>query len=493
MKKSIAWFLGGVLAAAAAWPAAAAREASIPRDEAAALHLANRLGYGPAPGELQDILEAGTSVWIERQLQPENIPLPPQLQQRLAALSTQAMDAARLFREYALPSDKKADPAAYKASRKRARIIEFEAEDARLLRALYSPRQLQEVMTEFWFNHFNVFGHKGNTRLWTGDYYNVIRAHALGNFRELLEVTSHHPAMLVYLDNGLSVAPRAGMAGDKKRKGLNENYARELMELHTLGVDGGYTQADVIALAGILSGWTVNVGGMRQGDGQAFRFASRRHVAGDKQLLGHAIKGGGESEGEQALDLLATQPATARHISRQLAQFFLADEPAPELVQKMAATFSETHGDIKSVLRSLFYSPEFWDAQVRGKQFKTPYVFALSALRAAGTPVSNFKPIVSYLKEAGQPVYRWTTPDGYKVTREAWLNSDAMLRRVNLAAAIGAGRLPVGQANNSMPDVEVLLKTLGPQISDKTRAAAEAAEPSMRAGMILGSPDFMTR
>jgi uncharacterized protein (DUF1800 family) len=362
-------------------------------------------------------------------------------------------------------------------------------------------------MVDFWFNHFNVYAQKGLDHLWTGAYeQEAIRPFALGRFRDLLGATARHPAMLFYLDNWQNSAPGTGRGG--KRRGLNENYARELMELHTLGVDGGYTQNDVIALARIFTGW--GLGGPRVGAGRGgFYFDPKRHDNGEKIFLGQTIAGRGMSEGEQALDILARSPASARHISYKLAQYFVADDPPPALVERLARRFTDTDGDIRAVLTTLFQSTEFHDPRNRGNKFKTPYQYAVSAARAAGEPVVNARPLAGWLTQQGMPLYGCLTPNGYKNTQDAWLNPDAMTRRINLATALASGRVPLGTAMIAAPfatkvgerdssdvaplDWTALAHTMGERFSSPTRGAIDVAPERLRAALILGSPDFMRR
>ncbi len=320
-----------------------------------------------------------------------------------------------------------------------------QAVQARLWRAVESPRQLQEVMVDFWYNHFNVFAAKGLDHLWVGAYEEqAIRPYALGRFRDLLGATAHHPAMLFYLDNWQNTAPNSpGVRG--KQQGLNENYARELMELHTLGVDGGYTQEDVIALARILTGWGLGRPRGRDINKGGFFFDPKRHDFSDKVFLGQTIHGSGVAEGEEALDILARNPATARHISFELAQYFVADEPPSALVERLRKRFLDTDGDIRAVLDTLFHSPEFWDQKYYGNKFKTPYQYVVSAVRATDMKVVNVRPLYGMLMQLGMPLYGCLTPDGYKNTRDAWLNPDAMTRRIGFATALASGRLPLGQ------------------------------------------------
>jgi hypothetical protein len=499
------WALSWLLAVG---PATAA---GIPQD-LKALHVLNRLTYGPAPGDLQKLRAMGVEKFIQMQLAPESIPLPPKLRRQLESLDTLRMGPVELFREYGPPRagrHQKPDPEEIKAARQRARIILEQAVQARLWRATESPRQLQEVMVDFWYNHFNVYAAKGLDHLWAGAYEEqAIRPYALGRFRDLLEATAHHPAMLFYLDNWQNTAPDSpGARG--RFEGINENYARELMELHTLGVNGGYTQGDVIALAHIFTGW--GLGRPRDGGKGGFYFDPRRHDFSDKTFLGRAIKGAGEAEGEQALDMLARSPATAHHISHELAQYFVADDPPAALVGRLSARFLATDGDIRAVLDTLFHSPEFWDRKYYGNKFKSPYRYVVSAVRATGVDVVNIRPLYGMLMQLGMPLYACLTPDGYPDTRAAWLNPDAMTRRISFATALASGRLPLGRpgyepgnsrqgmgrmAPEKAPVIDpvnavMLADTLDDHFTTQTQSAIAAAPKPLRAALILGSPEFM--
>jgi uncharacterized protein (DUF1800 family) len=484
-----------------------AANAAVAAENSAALHVLNRLGYGPAPGDIGRVQRIGIENYIQQQLHPETIPLPERLRARLDRLDTLRLDPVQLFAEYGPPLKRrgaKPDPAAIKAARERARIIVQQAVQARLARAIESPRQLEEVMVDFWFNHFNVYAGKGLDHLWIGAYEReAIRPYVFGRFRDLLGATAHHPAMLFYLDNWQNSAP----GGRGQRGGLNENYARELMELHTLGVDGGYTQDDVIAAARVFTGWTL--GGPRRGGRGGFRFAAARHDFASKVFLGQIIEGSGEAEGEQVLDILARSPATARHLSLELAQYFVADSPPPALVERLARRYQETDGDIRAVLTALFADPAFWDARYRANKFKTPYRYLVSAARAVGATVAEPRPLAGWLAQQGMPLYGCQTPNGYKNTEDAWLNSDAMTRRINLATWLGSERLapqtrvqpmaaqPVTLPGGAAPPVpldwKTLAHTLGDNFSPDTRAALAAAPPRLRAALILASPEFMRR
>ncbi|MDR3418031.1 MAG: DUF1800 domain-containing protein [Nevskia sp.] len=492
-------------------------------DRGEALHVLDRLAYGPAPGDLDRVATMGVDRYIDEQLAPQGISMPGELRQRLDALRTTRMSEAELFRQYGPPARRDAgkDEAARKQVQKAANRVAEEAMQARLLRAVYNPAQLQEVMTDFWFNHFNVFRGKGlEDRIWLSAYEReAIRPYALGRFRDLLGATAKHPAMLYYLDNWRSTVGQEDIFGDVKG-GLNENYAREVMELHTLGVDGGYTQKDVTELARILTGWTYLPRDWLRGGDEPFRFVPKRHDYGDKVFLGQRFHGSGQDEGERALDMLAASPATARHISYQLAQYFVADDPPPALVDRLAKRFGETGGDIREVLRTLFHSPEFRDPANSGNKFKTPYQYVVSAVRASGVEVRNFRPLMGTLNKLGMPLYGCLTPDGYKNTESAWLNPDSMVYRLNFATALGAGKLPLLRHEETLPQPEpddgaatakpvamaeefgpqdrpppvdpaTLQATLGAPFSARTREALDAAVPPLRASLMLGSPEFM--
>jgi uncharacterized protein (DUF1800 family) len=336
-------------------------------------------------------------------------------------------------------------------------VVVDELVQAKLLRAIYSDRQLEEVMTDFWFNHFNVFVNKGAERVLLTNYeQQVIRPRALGKFEDLLVATAKSPAMLFYLDNWLSVGPSSMQAlglsarlknyprhpakPNAKRKqtsGLNENYGRELLELHTLSVNGGYSQRDVTEVAKVFTGWTID----KPYDGGSFKFDPRMHEPGPKFVLGHRIKAKGENEGREVLHRLATSEQTAHFISLKLAQRFVSDDPPPALVDRMAKTFEKKKGDIREVLATLFHSPEFWtDGNYRAK-VKTPLEFVASAVRATGAEVEDALPLTRQLNNMGMPLYRAQPPTGYSMKAETWVSSSALLGRMNFALALTAGKV----------------------------------------------------
>jgi uncharacterized protein (DUF1800 family) len=442
-------------------------------------------------------------------------------------------------------------------------VVQNELTQAKLLRAIYSERQLEEVMTDFWVNHFNVFINKGAPeRYLIGSYErDAIRPHALGKFQDLLVATAKSPAMLFYLDNWQSIGPnsdvakygprgnpamrqalrRRGLAailfGDMDRRpaqrpgqqpnqkgkrpsGLNENYAREIMELHTLGVDGGYTQKDVTELAKVLTGWTIDKPQL----GGGFTFDDRRHEPGVKVVLGKKFKDDGEKEGLKALEMLAHSPATARFISKKLAMRFVSDEPPPALVERMADTFMKKDGDIREVLRTMYYSPEFFAPEAFRAKVKTPLEFLVSAVRASGADVQNPQALNNQLQKLGMPLYGMQPPTGYKMTADAWVNSAALLSRMNFGLALASGRVPGIQwspenalnANAAPTDPTGALAsfegmlldgdvskqthdTILKQLSDPDAPAKNNIPmmrgPNMRliAGLLIGSPEFQRR
>jgi uncharacterized protein (DUF1800 family) len=417
-----------------------------------------------------------------------------------------------------------------------------ELAEAKLLRAIYSGRQLDEVMTDFWFNHFNVFIGKGPDRYMINAYEReVIRPHALGKFKDILAATAKSPAMLFYLDNWQSVGPNSDLAlyGPQRRmgrrgrfarprpqqqaknrpSGLNENYAREIMELHTLGVDGGYTQKDVTELAKVLTGWGIEQPQL----GGSFRFNERAHEPGPKYVLGRKIGEHGEKEGEEMLDILAHHPSTAKFISRKLAMRFVSDTPPQSLVDRMADTFLKKDGDIREVLRTMFHSPEFWATGAYRAKMKTPFEFVASAARASGADIQNALPLVGTLNRMGMPLYAMQPPTGYSMKAEAWVNSSALLNRMNFALQLASGRLPGTSldpqalipgpapsdpgaalaaleqsilAGDVSPQTHaVMQKQLGdPQISQrKLDDADKKPNYGAIAGLIMGSPEFQRR
>ena len=451
------------------------------------LRAQSRLGYGPTPA----ILAPGDArVWARAQLEaaqaasrvapvlapelaPFNAPLPS-----LFAQFREEQEARRLVRAKSADSSPptpgqpriEAANGDYPFSRQMAqtaaawRVIGCSQPD--------QENPLLARMTEFWFNHLNVFAGKGSVRPFVGHYVvNVIRPHALGRFEDLLLASAKHPAMLFYLDQAQSVA-EGTMGQGGQRRGLNENYARELLELHTLGAQGGYSQTDVRQLARILTGWTVNPNA-----DSGFRFAPLLHERGDKTLLGHNFKSDGIREGEEAIRMLARHPSTARRVSQRLAEFFVSDQPPAALVNRLAAAFTNSQGDIRATMQALIDSPEFWQAENR--LFKTPLDFACSTLAATGG-IKDRRDValtLGFLAGAGQPVHGWRTPDGYKTDAATWMAPEALTRRADYALTIGRrGDEPI---------------SLRPFIAQANRDRIEREPPAMRSGLILASPEFM--
>ena len=397
-------------------------------------------------------------------------------------------------------------------------VIDQEVQAAKLLRAVYSDRQLEEVLTDFWFNHFNVFIGKGADRyLVTAYERDVIRPHVLGKFKDLLVATAQSPAMLFYLDNWQSEGPNSDAALDKplnpaakaylqrrglyppgapgqpsnpqasqqkRRSGLNENYARELMELHTLGVSGGYTQQDVTEVARVFTGWTLDM--PQQGGG--FIFRPRLHEPGDKVVLGQRIKESGENEGMQVLEMLAQRPATARFISTELAQRFVSDSPPPSLIDAMAKTYLKSDGDIRQVLATMFHSREFWAPETYRARVKTPFEFVVSSLRATQAEITDPTPLLFTLNKMGQQLYGCQPPTGYSTKSDVWVNSAALLDRMNFGLALTTNKLPgttfdLAELMNSQAGVPVAGGNGG---AKSTSAAADTGSEPQGAKTVAG-------
>ena len=374
-----------------------------------AVHLLNRIAYGPTAAELGRVQKLGINAYLEEQLQPAQLD-DSAVEQELATLPTLQMHNAELLGQ---------DP----------QQVMLELEQAAVFRALYSRRQLQEVLVDFWSNHFNIFSGKGQCRFFkTTDDRETIRPHVLGRFRDLLGASAKSPAMLFFLDNQLN-----------HREAPNENYGRELMELHTLGVDGGYTEADVQAVARCFTGWTI-----RQGD---FFFAPRQHDTTQKQMLGVTIPAGrGMEDGEQVLDLLAKHPSTAHFIATKLCRRFVADTPPDSLVQRTAQVFQTTDGDLRQVMRSILTSPEF--SAAKNQKFRRPAEFVIAAARALGAETDG-KPLVLQIRQLGQRFFGEPAPNGYPDVTAPWLNTSTMLGRWNFALQLTSGRLPKVQVDLS--------------------------------------------
>jgi uncharacterized protein (DUF1800 family) len=569
-------------------------------EDEAILHALNRLGYGPTPGEVDHVKQIGLETWINQQLHPESID-DSALDARLSKFSTLSMSSQQLLSQFPPPqlAARRAGETVeqYKqqlAAQRRAAMANSMAESpamnggdnsmnsadqmlarlhgpnrivaelsmAKIDRAVYSQRQLEAVMEDFWFNHFNVFAAKGLDRyLLTAYVRDTIRPNTLGKFQDLLTATAQSPAMLFYLDNWLSVDPAAvqqrqqqiaarrarlraifpgffpqmqqanGGDGSQARSpqstarrklrdlGINENYGREVMELHTVGVDAGYTQQDVIEMAKCLTGWTIETPRL---DPQ-FIFRPAFHAQGPKTVMGHTIDSGGEQDGFDALEMLANDPHTARRISRELARHFVSDDPPPALVARMAKEYEATGGDIRSVLRTMIYSPEFWSRQAYRAKVKTPFELVASTARALNANIDVALPLVQWTARMGEPLFLCQPPTGYSDKAETWVNSGALLNRLNFALAIAtnhvrgtgvdlSGVFGADAAND--PDVALnraLQTFLDGRVSPQTRQTLEArlhgphtvpagldgdsdrVNEGLLAGLVLGTPEFQHR
>ena len=474
----------------------------LPQD-ARIVHALRRLTFGPRPGDVEEVRRMGLNKWLDLQLHPERIPQNPVLEKKLKPLETLRLSPAEMVEAYPPQPVLKAiadarapyptDPAkrsvverALGSSVPPQRVVAQELTEAKILRAVLSNRQLEETLVDFWYNHFNVYLDKGADHyLVTAYERDAIRPYVLGKFKDMLLATARSPAMLFYLDNWQSVAP--GTRGRRGSRGLNENYGRELLELHTLGVEGGYTQKDVIEVARCFTGWTIQA--PRQGG--EFRFDSRVHDAGEKTVLGVRIPaGGGISDGEKVIDLLARHPSTARFISRSLAIRFVADNPPPRLVERMAETFLKTGGDLRAVMKTMLRSKEFFSEAAYPAKIKSPLETAASAVRALDAQVDFAGGLARAVAQLGEPLYRRQEPTGYANTNADWVNSASLVARMNFAVALVSNRVPGVRVD---PDINVA--RLPVELSGETRAAVAKSAPggNTAAALALGSPDFQHR
>ena len=539
-------------------------------DEEKIIHVLSRLGFGPRPGDIERVAAMGIQAYIEQQLRPEFI-AESVVEEKLASFKTLTMTPRELAEFYPAPNELRSQQQRLQAERQnqeernsgemdsdpepdraeemqearrqmRAGLqqIRFELTQAKLIRAVYSERQLQEVMADFWMNHFNIFLAKGLDRVYTTDFeQNVVRPMALGRFEDLLMATAKSPAMLYYLDNWISSAPaqvmeervatlrsrltprsrrrrgsniqpadRASLRILQRAKGLNENYARELMELHTLGVEGGYSQEDVIQVARALTGWTITA--PRQGG--SFQFQPLLHEKGDKVVLGQTIRSGGLEEGEQVIKMLARHPSTARFISTKLVRRFVADDPPEDLVDAASLTFERTSGDIREVLRTIFTHPYFFSRDVYQAKIKKPLELVVSSLRATEADMRPARRLMQVLAEMGEALYLCQAPTGYPDVASAWINTNSLLQRLNFALVLAADRIP--QIRVDLASAGPLLRQLGlpepnTQQLEQTRSLlGQASEEQNRrdglrqtrlpgqviaAAFMLGSPQFQKR
>jgi len=486
-----------------------------PRDSA--FHALNRLAYGARPGEADSVAKVGVMRWIEQQLDADHIP-----DSRLAArerefkiLDYDRADLAGRYRDAVQERQRLQREAAATGDSSRMRgarpMQEFrelggELQQLAIVRAAISERQLREVMVDFWTNHFNVFVGKGADRFLLPSYIEeTIRPRALGRFEDLLIATARSPAMLFYLDNAQSVAPGSSPPGPLSalrrggtgvRRGINENYARELMELHTLGVDGGYTQQDVINVARIFTGWSIE----RPDRGAGFVFHDWAHDQGDKVVLGQKFKSDGEDEGIRLLKFLANQHATMHHVSAKLCARFVADEPPDGCVDAAVAAWQKTHGDIRAVLRAIFTSPDFWTPQVVRAKVKTPFEFVVSAVRAAGVEPDDTPRLAQMVARLGEPLYQQPAPTGYAETEAHWVNSGALLARMNAAMAIAkeCSSIPTIDDHAQLVD-QIDQRLMAGTMSPHTKTVIleqlmDIADPqqakTLAVGLALGGPDF---
>ena len=566
-------------------------------EDEAIMHAMNRLGYGPRPGDVERIRKMGLEKWIDQQLHPDSID-DSALEQRLQRYPTLNLPPKKLIQEYPQPGqvikkegitkeeyeqrmkDKRRDAESQviatgnenldKAQQQLAKLqgpgrIVAELSMAKVDRAIYSNRQLQTVMEDFWFNHFNVFANKAEDKWLLPSYVrDTIRPHTMGKFEDLLLATAKSPAMLIYLDNFQSAdpaavrrmdaekamrraryggsfaggaaptpgtfpgpvtspsAPGAGTAGaaaKKSERGLNENYGREVMELHTVGVDGGYTQRDVIQMAECLTGWTVR----EPRKDPEFFYDDRIHAQGTKVVMGRTFSYGGEKDGEEALKMLANHPNTAKFISTELARHFVSDNPPAALVQHMAAEYSATQGDTRSVLKAMIYSPEFWSRESYRAKVKTPYELVASTARALNAEVTVTLPTSQWVARMGEPLFLCQTPNGYSDKAETWVNTGALLNRLNFALSFATDKVAgatvdlksvLGEQAARDPNAalaQAIDDFLGNQIADQTRATLTArlndpqvlqaslddpvkqVNEGLIAGLVLGAPEFQRR
>ena len=506
------------------------------------VHVLNRLGYGPRPGDVERVRQMGLDAWIARQLEPERI-VDRDLEAMLGAFPVLAMSAAELYRDY--PPPRQADLQRLQAGgmspreiremfppERRPSVINAQLQAAKITRAIVSERQLQEVMVDFWFNHFNVYALKGAVRWMLPAYEReAIRPHALGRFRDLVLATAHHPAMLFYLDNWQSTRDDLVVPG-RGRRGLNENYARELMELHTLGVDGGYTQQDVVEVARCFTGWTID----RPQEGGPFLFRPVAHDRGAKRVLGTVIApGGGQHDGIAVIDLLTRHASTARFVSTKLVRRFVRDDPSRALVDRVAKVFRDTDGDIRAVLVAIFSAPEFMAADTYQAKTKTPLEVVASAVRALdGRMDAPAAPgagragggliLARQVAGLGAPLYEAQPPTGYPDVAEAWVNTGALLARMNFALALAQNRLAgvrvdltraLGEVDRARPAAvldRLVAVVLHGEASPRTRQVLEAqldspeivrataddrgprnTDVEKMAALVLGSPEFQRR
>jgi uncharacterized protein (DUF1800 family) len=567
-------------------------------EDEAILHAMNRLAYGPRPGDVEQIRQTSLEKWIEQQLHPESIN-DADLNLRLQRYPTLEMSSKRLLEEFPRPDQNAKQQGLTKEQAKQQYEDQLKAKQqtaesqiivtgndnldkaqqqlaklqgpnriiaelsmAKVDRAVYSNRQLQAVMEDFWFNHFNVFANKGDDKwLLTAYERDTIRPRAMGKFSDLLLATAKSPAMLFFLDNYLSADPAAvarqeaqknfrraryqgafasgsmptpgtfpgpatsgppapaNEAPKKPDRGLNENYGREVMELHTVGVDAGYTQQDVIQMAECLTGWTIHE---PRKDPQFF-FDEKIHDQGKKVVMGRTFNYGGEKDGEEALKMLASQPATAHFISTELARHFVSDNPPASLIDRMAKSFASSNGDIRTVLRTMIYSPEFWSKDAYRAKVKMPFELVASTSRALNAESTITLPLSQWVGRMGEPLYLCQPPTGYSDKAETWVNTGALLNRLNFALAFAGDKMGgatvdlnpmLGEEASKDPNAALARSIqifLDGQITPSTQATLEArlkdpqilqarlddpvkqVNEGLIVGLVLGTPEFQRR
>ena len=544
-------------------------------EEQRILHVLNRLGFGARPGDVERVKAMGVENYINQQLNPEKV-ADTVAENKVKELSVLNMTTAELYEKFPqpgqllrqlqqrgmLPADlaearenrvkggantsstempknesmtapAPANPLENEKYRKvvedyyrenglqRPQRIIAELQASRILRAVYSERQLQEVVVDFWTNHFNIFFGKGADR-WLLPAYDrdTIRPHALSKFSTLLQATAQSPAMLFYLDNFQSVSPDARQRprAQQQRRGINENYARELMELHTLGVDGGYTQKDVQEVARCFTGWTIFqprgggaavnaiLGEAGRRNAGTFFFNNRTHDDGEKIVLGHKIPaGGGIKDGLTVLDILSRHPSTAKFIATKLVRHFVADDAPQALVERVAATFTKTDGDIRETLKTIFFSKEFNSTDAYRVKIKRPFELVVSAIRTLGADTNGGPGTHQWIARMGEPLYGFQTPNGYSDAAESWVNTGGLLERMNFGLALAGNRVQGtrvdlsrftnGDKNQAKVMEESLKTILAGEISATTKEAMlkklDQSDPVTKVvGLILGTPEF---
>lgn len=458
------------------------------------VHFLNRTSFGPTREELEKLQQSGITAYLDQQLSPDQIP-DSVVADRVAELKTMRLSSRELLELYpqaAVAQAKGMDMTQMQGPRQ----VILELQLARLIRAVYSRRQLYEVMVDFWSNHFNIFAGKGADR-WLSTSYDrdTIRPHALGRFKDLLTATAQSPAMLFYLDNWMSVSPQSPAAQrgpNNRRRGINENYAREVMELHTLGVDGGYSQKDIQEVARCFTGWTIE----RPRDQGEFRFEQRFHDSGAKTVLGtHIAAGGGIEDGLKVIDILANHPATAKFIATKLARRFVVDDPPATVVNKAAAVFQQSGGDIASVVRAVIDSPEFFSGEFYQSKVKKPLEYVASALRVTNAETKITHPLLRYLNRMGEPLFLAQPPTGHPDMGASWISPDMLLTRMNFVSDLVGNRLPGSRVQkDTVGDQESIIRLIAPDsISAATRAAMNEANGAESLALLLAAPEFQRR